>query len=208
MISEHENISVQRLLNPSVVYSRSNIILKDCPVPALPGVYVWFFKDFPSIVPSNGCIQFNGLTALYVGISPGSPSSPQNLRQRVRTHYKGNAEGSTLRRTLGILQEHQSGFPLRRVGSGKRMTLTHLGEQWLDGWMQENAFINWMVHPQPWDIEHHLLKQFNFPLNIQDNGHRPFTKELSILRQKANETAREQPIANETNHKRSKVVIS
>ena len=198
-----DNKLVLPLLKPSSVFSRSDVLLKDCPVPAQPGVYVWFFKTIPEIVIAKDCIQFNDLTALYVGISPGSTKSPQNLRKRVRTHYKGNAEGSTLRRTLGILLQDQSGFPLRRVGSGKRMTFTHLGEQWLDSWMEENAFVNWLVHPEPWGVEHFLLKQFNFPLNLQDNGHRQFTKELSILRKKANETAHEQPIAHEDNQRRS-----
>ena len=193
----------QQLLNPEAVYSRSDVLGKGCPVPAQPGVYIWFFKTIPQIVPANGCIQFNGLTALYVGISPGSVSSPQNLRKRVRTHFKGNAEGSTLRRTLGVLLEHDSGFPLRRVGSGKRMTFTHLGEQWLDSWLEENAFVNWIVHPEPWHVEHNILKQFNFPLNLQDNDHGSFAKELAGLRKTAFLKATEMPIANEGNQQRS-----
>ncbi|WP_386143941.1 GIY-YIG nuclease family protein [Streptomyces yanii] len=43
-------------------------------------------------------------------------TSTQNLRTRVRYHYRGNAAGSTLRLTLGCLL----GLELRRVGSGKR----------------------------------------------------------------------------------------
>jgi len=202
MGTEDINKLIQPLLNPSAVFSRSEVLVKDCPVPAQPGVYVWFFKTIPDLVPTHGCIKFGEMTALYVGISPGRVNSPQNLRKRIRTHFKGNAEGSTLRRTLGILLEQDSGFPLRRVGSGKRMTFTHLGEQWLDSWMQENAFVSWIVRSEPWQIEHDMLKQFNFPLNLQDNGHRSFTKELSLLRQKANENARQQPIANEGNQRR------
>ncbi|MFF8174696.1 GIY-YIG nuclease family protein [Streptomyces chartreusis] len=45
-------------------------------------------------------------------------TSTQNLRKRVRHHYRGNAAGSTLRLTLGCLL----GLELRRVGGGKRMT--------------------------------------------------------------------------------------
>lgn len=72
-------------------------------------------------VPTEGCITQNGYTLLYVGISPdkkGKPNSRANLRQRIKTHYSGNAEGSTLRRTLGVLLATEQ-FPLRRVGSGK-----------------------------------------------------------------------------------------
>ncbi|WP_394816236.1 GIY-YIG nuclease family protein [Streptomyces mooreae] len=46
-------------------------------------------------------------------------TSTQNLRKRVRYHYRGNAAGSTLRLTLGCLL----GLELRRVGSGKRNDL-------------------------------------------------------------------------------------
>lgn len=53
-----------------------------------------------------GEFERDGLRLLCVGISPGSaadgsPQSQQNLYQRVRYHYTGNAEGSTLRLTLG-----------------------------------------------------------------------------------------------------------
>ncbi|WP_409243755.1 GIY-YIG nuclease family protein, partial [Enterobacter cloacae] len=60
----------------------------------------------------------------------GKPNSRSNLKKRIKTHYSGNAAGSTLRRTLGVLLSCSSGFPLRRVGSGSRMTFTHPGEQW------------------------------------------------------------------------------
>ncbi|MEV6500759.1 GIY-YIG nuclease family protein [Streptomyces prunicolor] len=64
---------------------------------------------------------------LYVGIAPrymANRTSTQNLRKRVRYHYRGNAAGSTLRLTLGSLL----GLELRRVGSGKRMTFGKAGE--------------------------------------------------------------------------------
>ncbi|HEV8559512.1 MAG TPA: hypothetical protein VGR06_24485, partial [Actinophytocola sp.] len=54
---------------------------------------------------------------LYVGIAPrhiATRISRQNVRSRVRCHFQGNAEGSTLRLTLGCLL----GLELRRVGSG------------------------------------------------------------------------------------------
>ena len=75
-----------------------------------------------------------GKALLYIGIAPdkaSKPNSRQSLLHRIRYHYQGNAEGSTLRRTLGVLLEEKSGFPLRRVGSGERITLTHAGERYL-----------------------------------------------------------------------------
>ena len=103
-------------------------------------------------------------TLLYIGISPdkkNKPQSRQHLKKRVTNHYKGNAEGSTLRRSLGILLTQESNYPLRRVGSGKRMTLTHNGEQWLDDWMDKNAFVFWVEHQSPWELEEELLNVKN-----------------------------------------------
>ena len=102
------------------------------------------------------CVTKDSLTLLYVGISPdkiGKPNSRQNLGTRITTPFQGNAEGSTLRRSLGVLLAEKSGYPLCRVGSGKRMTLTHSEEQWLDDWMTENAFVCWLEHQAPWEFE-------------------------------------------------------
>ncbi|WP_374120389.1 GIY-YIG nuclease family protein [Mesorhizobium onobrychidis] len=46
----------------------------------------------------------------------GARPSSQNVRSRLRTHYSGNAAGSTLRRTLGCLLAAELGIELRRVG--------------------------------------------------------------------------------------------
>lgn len=82
------------------------------------------------------------------------------------------------------------------------MTFTHLGEQWLDAWMADNAFVCWVEHPEPWLLEQELLLRHSLPLNIQDNRHHPFCATLSGLRQSAKLQARELAIANEGNQKR------
>jgi hypothetical protein len=154
-------------------------------------------------VPTDGCLVVDGLTLLYVGISPdraGMPNSRQNLRSRICYHFRGNAEGSTLRRTLGALLQEQSGFPLRRLGSGRRITLTHAGEQWLDRWMDENAFVTWVEHPESWTEE---LADLSCPLNLSGNGHHPFSARLSKIRGDALRRARDMPIAKEHNQVRS-----
>ncbi|MEZ7154426.1 GIY-YIG nuclease family protein [Streptomyces sp. MAD19A] len=76
-------------------------------------------------------------------------TSTQNLRKRVRYHYRGNAAGSTLRLTLGCLL----GMELRRVGSGKRMTFGKAGEATLSQWMADNARVCWIERSEPWDLE-------------------------------------------------------
>jgi len=192
------------LTNPPILYSRSEIVSKPCPVPKERGLYAWFFKEIPPRVLTEGCVTKDGLTLLYVGISPKDEVSNGNLRERIKTHYRGNAYGSTLRLTLGILLEKQSTFPLRRVGSnGKRKTFTHLGEQWIDRWMEANAFVTWVTHSAPWEVEAGLFKNLSLPLNIQDNDHHPFAKQLSNLRKEAKKNAEGMPIADESNETRS-----
>ena len=196
---------ISELTNPILLYSRSAVLSEFCPVPQERGLYAWFFKEVPPGVPTDGCVTKDGMTLLYVGICPknDSVSEDRNLRTRIKSeHFNGNAEGSTLRQTLGILLSEQSDFPLRRVGSGTRMTLTHLGENWLDAWMEENAFVAWVKHPAPWEVEKEIIERVSLPLNIQDNKHHPFYTQLREIRTKAKNQAREMPIANEDNQQR------
>jgi hypothetical protein len=188
------------------LFSRSDMLATPSPVPASPGLYAWLFRKVPDGVPTDGCLVVDGRTLLYIGISPdraGKPDSSQTLRSRIRHHYTSNAEGSTLRRTLGVLLEHKSGFPLRRVGSGKRITLTHAGEQWLDRWMDENAFVTWIEHPEPWTVERRLLGELSCPLNVAGNGDHLFSARLQNIRSAALRRAREMPIADEHSRVRS-----
>lgn len=100
---------VTGFLSPRRVYSREQVLARPSPVPAAGGVYGWRFGRLPPLVDAGGCRQHDGLTLLYTGISPreppgnGRPPSRQNLQSRLRAHYAGNAEGSTLRKTLGCL---------------------------------------------------------------------------------------------------------
>ena len=183
------------LTSPNAVFSRQAVLTKPCPVPSKPGVYAWFFKEIPGPVPTTGCVAKDGLTLLYIGISPKNAFSRQNLRRRITYHYRGNAEGSTLRLTLGVLLSGETGYPLRRVGSGNRMTFTPLGEQCLNKWMARNAYVLWIEDPEPWMVEATLLKSLSLPLNIQDNLHHPFSGTLTRLRADAKNAARHLPIA-------------
>jgi hypothetical protein len=185
---------------------RTEIMSGMVSLPQAPGVYAWCFHQVPPGVPAAGCLSHGGSPMLYVGISPdgrSSPSSRQDLRSRIRHHLGGNAEGSTLRRTLGILLSGQSGFPLRRVGSGKRMTLTHLGEQWLDGWLDENALLFWRTTEQPWLLEEEIIASVSCPLNLRGNESHPFSRLLRDLRSAAFAEARLNAIAAEGNQSRN-----
>ena len=193
---------MNELISPHRLFSRSSVLDKKCPVPKSRGLYAWYFKEIPPLVPTDGCIKKDNLNLLYVGISPKNKNSTQDLRKRIKTHFNGNAEGSTLRLTLGVLLENKSGFTLRRVGSGKRLTFTHFGEQWLDDWMGQNAFVCWVEHQKPWQVEESIIKSVSLPLNIRDNTHNLFSQDLSKLRTLAKQRARDLPIANEDNQQR------
>lgn len=186
---------ISQISRPGVLFSRLAVLSKPSPVPKASGIYAWFFKEIPGITPVDKCVVHNGLTLLYAGISPSNPNSSANLRKRLNNHYRGNASASTLRLTLGVLLQDQSSFPLRRVGSGKRMTFTRAGEQWLNDWMERNAFVHWIEHPEPWTVERDVFANLSLPLNIQDNRHHPFATKLTTLRRKAKSEARELPVA-------------
>jgi hypothetical protein len=176
------------LTNPIILYSRSDVLSKPSPVPNERGLYSWFFKEVPPGVPTDGCYTKDGLTMLYAGISPSRETSKQSLRKRIKRHYQGPAYGSTLRLTLGTLLAEQSDFPMLEVAND-RLTLTRLGEQRLDDWMEENAFVCWVENSEPWEKERGIIEKVSLPLNIRDNDHHPFAAELSELRSEAKKNA-------------------
>lgn len=134
---------------PEKLWCRDEVMRSPCPVPAVSGVYFWWFENIPSCVPLDSCITLDGYTLLYVGISPdkkGKPNSRANLRTRIKMHYSGNAEGSTLRRTLGVLLSTESNYPLRRVGSGKRTTLLiQVSSGLMSGWETTQRFTGYHI---------------------------------------------------------------
>jgi GIY-YIG catalytic domain len=166
---------IQSLLHPKHLYTSSEVLSRPCPVPNSPGVYAWYFDAALPLIDMMGCHRIDGRALLYVGISPKAPSlkgphSGSTLRKRIRTHYRGNAEGSTLRRTPGCLLASTLNIKLRRVGSGTRCTFTNYGEQVLDQWMGQHAFVTWLEVKAPWEVEKQLLSSgLNLPLNVDGN---------------------------------------
>ena len=77
-----------RLLSPAVLHTAAQVCASPSPVPAVAGVYAWYFDGFLPGVPANGCKLAPGAALLYVGISPkappvnGTPSRP-TVRHRV-----------------------------------------------------------------------------------------------------------------------------
>ncbi|MFI0784920.1 GIY-YIG nuclease family protein [Streptomyces lydicus] len=174
------------LVRPDRLWSAQEVLARPSPVAAAAGVYGWHFEQPPSPDLDAGRL-------LYVGIAPrymSNRTSTQNLRKRVRYHYRGNAAGSTLRLTLGCLL----GLELRRVGSGKRMTFGKVGEATLSQWMADNARVCWLEHGEPWTLESQLISRLDLPLNLDQNRHNAFHSRLKELRAQARRRARELPV--------------
>ena len=153
-VDENGHVS-DALLAPARLWTRAEVLTRPSPVPAEPGVYAWYFTTVPPGVPTEGCRSVDGAVLLYAGISPkrppanGSAPSAQTLRNRVRYHFRGNAAGSTLRLTLGVLLAEQLNIELRRVGStGNRLTFS-AGEAALNKWMAEHARVCWRLIRSP-----------------------------------------------------------
>lgn len=179
-------MGVDDLARPDRLWSAREVLVRPSPVPAEAGVYGWHFDEAPHPGLRAGRL-------LYVGIAPrrmATRVSTQNLRKRVRYHFRGNAAGSTLRLTLGCLL----GLELRRVGSGQRMTFGKAGEAELGRWMAEHARVCWVTCPEPWQVESDLISRLDLPLNLDQNRHNGFHPHLKELRAQARQRARELPI--------------
>ncbi|WP_337110479.1 GIY-YIG nuclease family protein [Prescottella equi] len=196
-MSQHSEESAVYLA--ASVHTREQVLARPCPVPAAPGVYGWWFRELPNTLDTARCAKKDGLTLLYTGISPKKPPagggapSRQTLRTRIKTHYTGNAAGSTLRLTLGILLADELGIALRRVGSGNRLTF-HTGEKQLSEWMHANALVSWVESVEPWEVEHRLITSLDVPLNLDSNGHNEFYPVLKTVRSEARRRAGELPV--------------
>jgi len=200
------------LLHPHRVWTRAEVLGTNSPVPRAPGVYAWYFQEIPPGVPTDGCITHDGLTLLDIGIAPkevpanGAKPSGQTLWHRVRYHLRGNAFGSTLRRSLGCLMSEELGIELRRVRSKRstkgedepyRNTFTKPGEAILSEWFATNAFVTWREDEEPWKAEEDLIHSVSLPLNLDQNTHHGFHAILAGIRKAERVRADQLPVVRE-----------
>jgi len=80
---------------------------------------------------------------------------------------------------------------LRPFDTKGRLTFGVDGEKQLSDWMERNAFVCWVKHPRPWEVEHRIIKRLRPALNIEENADRPFCASLSALRSEMKRKARE-----------------
>jgi NTP pyrophosphatase (non-canonical NTP hydrolase) len=194
------NTALAAFKNPARLVSRREFYSKPCPVPESSGIYGWWFDQLPGAFEVERCETYHGSYLLYIGICPKQPPksgqapNKRTLRDRIREHFGLNAEGSTLRLTLGCLLADELDLQLRRVGSGKRFTFAHDGETQLSGWMSQHARVSWWVTEQPWAVESQLISSLDLPLNLDQNKHNVFHEHLTQLRKGAKASARNLPI--------------
>jgi hypothetical protein len=187
------------LLFPSRLWTRQEVLSRPTPVPKAPGVYAWYFRNTPFVIPCSDCVTNGEFKLLYVGISPSAPplngkaDSKQTLSHRIRYHLRGNAAGSTLRLLLGCLLADHLDIQLRRVGSGTRLTFS-AGENRVSQWMEENVRVAWHVCDEPWKLEESLISTLHLPLNLDQNARNEFCSVLRNLRRTAKARARALPI--------------
>jgi len=203
--SLNDSESIGAFFNPIHLWSGEEVVNRIAPVPDEPGVYAWYFRDFPNLIPTEGCAQKEDVTLLYVGVAPKKPPtngkkpSSQTIRKRIRKHLTGDAEGSTLRLSIGSLLAAQLGIELRMTGrSGTTMGFVSdgtksKGEKRLSDWMRLNAFVTWQVSEKPWLLEDQLIGRLNLPLNLSQNLSHSFHATLSQARARAKERAKSLP---------------
>ncbi len=139
------------------------------PVPKKGGIYAWYFKEIPPLVPTDKCVVRENKTLLYVGISPNGMKSNANLFKRIKNHRVSSGVGSTLRRSLNTVFYGQ---PF--------LSETNEKEQ-MNNWMKENAFVCWAERENPWEIEVEVITRSWLPLNIEHSSH-PFSQKLKSMR--------------------------
>lgn len=156
-------------------------------LPREPGLYGWW--TLPGSIPGvPRCPHPTEpeLDLFYVGISPSSAASSQNLRKRVvGNHIKGNTGGSTFRLTLASLLFEAKGWkPLMT----DRPVLSREDNAALTEWQHEHLRLTWAVHPEPWTIEHEVITTLQPPLNLAGSTHK-FGATLSAARRRFKEAA-------------------
>jgi len=176
----------QWLLNPPNRDKASSLKENKKKIPKTKGIYAWYFKHDSLPVPSNSYFKVDDFELLYVGIAGKSPESKGDLRDRIyNKHINGNAEGSTLRFSLGVLLRRKgSPLELKRKGIIKKR-IKWSNEDYITEWICDNALVAWIEHKRPWKVEESAVKNLGhlLPLNIKHNKENLFAQELNRERE-------------------------
>jgi hypothetical protein len=172
----------QAVLSTAPLYAWHDLQSDSTLLPKSPGFYAWFFTDPPDEVPIGDCCARDRAYLVYLGIA----SSKRSLRDRVREHFTMNAEGSTLRKSLGCLLEEKLSTVLTRIGSRRTFSAR---ETALTQWMQTHGRVVWFQMRNPERIENQLVTLPLPPLNLDQNEAHPFHRKLKEIRSRARQRA-------------------
>lgn len=150
-------------------------------IPARPGLYCWWTLERDAVPGVRGQrIAGRDEFLLYVGVSPNSPQSKQNLRSRVGTHARGNIGASTFRFSLAaLLWQEQKWRPLWRKD---RPLLAPQDNEALTRWQALHLRIGWVVRPKPWLVEDAVIARLAPPINLAANTEHPLHRTMSAAR--------------------------
>jgi hypothetical protein len=101
------------LLKPTAVLTRDDVLTRPCPVPAVSGVYAWYFDQAPPRVPIQGCHHTVAGALLYVGISPKAP--PKNAHPAEPPGTRRRCEGRSECASAEELVRRPGWHAVRRV---------------------------------------------------------------------------------------------
>jgi hypothetical protein len=143
-------------------------------LPAGPGFYCWWSQwgaiaDLPHVPHPLD----DGLSLLYVGISPARESSRQTVRSRVLgNHLNGNVGSSTFRFVLAALL--LDALELHPYLRGTKVALGADDNARLSGWQRQHLLLTWCVRERPWEIEGEVIARLGPPLNSAANADHAF----------------------------------
>lgn len=156
-------------------------------LPKETGIYIICFKK-NSIVPSelkNVIFELcQNLRVLYVGIT----NAKEGIRGRIKgNHFKENAGGSTLRKSLGVFFKYKL-IAKDKNASNNKKKFSKDNELELSNWMKKNLYFFYKVLQYPNNIEQELINLFKPPLNLDKSNHiienQEIRKRISFLRGK------------------------
>ena len=167
-IDSEQSAIVDKLLRTGKLHAFNEIAEASKEVAGKPGIYSWWFKEVPPVIPIEGTIIRENKWLLYVGIGG-------DLRKRLKNHLAPRCSSSTLRyslaATLADNLDIQGTYRLSGKKKTKKILLLKDGEQKLTEWMGTNAYVSWVVCDDPRAIELKLLEgktdgAARFPINM------------------------------------------
>lgn len=135
-----------------------------CSLPTSSGFYLICTPQINSLPPLMRNLNFKLIekdAVIYVGIA----GSKNGLRNRIRTHFKGTARNSTLRKSLGVLFGYTKVQTESEKGTSKYKFLPYQ-ERELKYWMFKNLTVRYAEAINPEIEEIFLVSHFRPNLNI------------------------------------------